>query len=1828
MTHKILNVLFTLALLLSFSLGMAVPPAYAAAAWTAYNDCSGTTGGNTTAYTIPSGTGLLKNYDTGVNTAVTATFTSYNSPTAMTTTGAVCTSGTDAYNTFNGKANMVGVIQYGSTAGWYVDVSFTGLNSAKTYTFATSANRAGGTGGSPTYTTRISKFTISDEDAATNASTSGVTVISNLSVSFCTGENTANGYVARWTGIQPGSDGDFKVRVESAGTVNEAYGPSVFMLQEESTTPTIGFSPSSFTFSATQGGANPSTQSLSISNSGGGTLNWSLSDNATWLSLAPTSGTGAGSSTLTVDITGLSIGTYNASITISATGASNTPQTVPVTLNILPPPPAAPSGLTATAASSSQINLSWTDNSGDETGFRIERKTGASGTYAEIATTSAGVTTYNNSGLSPSTLYYYQVRAYNAGGNSAYSNEASATTPSPYWTAYNDCAWSSGQSNTNITQISINMAGEPPTASGTLIKRADGSTTSVTATTTLSSPHVSGTDFQVTTSGIDAASGTDAYTTFNGNVSTVGVVNGMGATSGWYIDLTLSGLDPAKTYTFAGTTVRNGGYTTRNSTFILSGDDAATNASTSTVTVVNAHTIAFNTGVNTQGNVVRWTGINPGSDGTIVIRARASTTAEISGSIANAYGLSVFMLQEEASSNPTITITGTPLSAFSSAPGTPSSEQSYTVSGSNLTNDIAITAPADFEISKTSGSGFASSLVLSQSGGSVAATTIYVRFNRATEGTSSGNITHASTGATTQNVAVTGTATTPPTAPSGLTATAASSTQINLNWTDNSGNETGFRIERKTGSGGTYAEIATTGAGVNSYNDSSGLSPSTLYYYQVRAYNAGGNSAYSNEASATTQSSPPWTAYNDCAVGTGESTTNITTYSVSSPTSGLLKNYATGADTTVTAAFTISGGPTKVTGNGAECNSGTDAYTTFNGKAGMVGVINYGSTTGWYVDVTFTGLNTAKTYTFATSANRNNSSYSNRISKFTISDVASATNASTSGVTVINNESVSFCTGDNTASGYVARWTGIQPGADGDFTVRAESGGTVNEAYGPGVFMLQEEAATTPTITITGTPLSAFSSAPGTPSAEQSYTVSGSNLTAGITVTAPTDFEISTTSGSGFASSSLVLPQSGGSVTATPIYVRFLRDTEGTSTGNITHTSTGATTQNVAVSGTAGTTPAWTAYNDCAYIDGQTTTNITTYECYTNNTSGLLKNYADGANTPVTMLVNTSGTVESQLTSSYYGAETNSGTDAYTTFHDYVNMVGGERLTPPGYVDVTFSGLDPAKTYTFATTANRANSDYTTRLTKFTLSDEDAATNASTSGVTVNSNLSVSFCTGYNTVNGYVARWTGIQPGSDGDFNVRFEVDSGDYAYGPAVLMLQEESVASTAPVVADIPNQTVAEGGSFATISLDNYVSDVDNTDDQMTWTFSGNTELTVNINASRVATITIPSPTWTGAETITFRATDPGALWDADAATFTVTAGNAAPVVTDIPDQTVAAGGSFATISLDNYVSDVDNTDDQMTWTYTGSSALTVNIVSRVATITIPSPTWTGAETITFRATDPGALWDDDAATFTVTAAVNQAPNQPTLVSPGNGSTGVSTSPTLQVTVSDPDADNLNVTFYGRKAGTGSGEDFRITVIPDSQNESTSYPAVFNSMTQWIANNKSGQNIVFTTHVGDIVNTSTSTTEWTNADTAMDYLDAGNVAYSVGPGNHDMGGLYNNYFGTSRFSGKSWYGGHYGSDNYNNYSLFSAGGMDFILINLQYSSTSAMLDWADALLKANPTRRGIVEQHDLLNLNNTWDNQAPYTALKDNPNLFLMLCGHMHSCFRWRSLSSGIGR
>lgn len=148
-------------------------------------------------------------------------------------------------------------------------------------------------------------------------------------------------------------------------------------------------------------------------------------DSFNWSQIASTS-----ANTVGYHDSGLSAGTtyYHRVRAYNSGGFSAYTETATTTTLSAPSAPLAPSGLTATASTTKpQINLSWTDNSSDEDNFEVLRSTD-NVIFTHLATTSADVVSYTNTGLASSTTYYYQVRAYNAGGYSGVSNTASDTT--------------------------------------------------------------------------------------------------------------------------------------------------------------------------------------------------------------------------------------------------------------------------------------------------------------------------------------------------------------------------------------------------------------------------------------------------------------------------------------------------------------------------------------------------------------------------------------------------------------------------------------------------------------------------------------------------------------------------------------------------------------------------------------------------------------------------------------------------------------------------------------------------------------------------------------------------------------------------------------------------------------------------------------------------------------------------------------------------------------------------------------------------------------------------------------------------------------------------------------------------------------------------------------------------------------------------------------------------------------------------------------------------------------------------------------------------------
>ena len=126
--------------------------------------------------------------------------------------------------------------------------------------------------------------------------------------------------------------------VTGAGATNTPVVIPVTLTVDAPPTPTIGVNPASFSFNGIEGGANPAAQTLGISNTGTGTLNFHISDDAAWLTVTPDVGIAPAGLSVAADITGLTENTYTATITVNGTGATNTPVLIPVTLTIGEPP--------------------------------------------------------------------------------------------------------------------------------------------------------------------------------------------------------------------------------------------------------------------------------------------------------------------------------------------------------------------------------------------------------------------------------------------------------------------------------------------------------------------------------------------------------------------------------------------------------------------------------------------------------------------------------------------------------------------------------------------------------------------------------------------------------------------------------------------------------------------------------------------------------------------------------------------------------------------------------------------------------------------------------------------------------------------------------------------------------------------------------------------------------------------------------------------------------------------------------------------------------------------------------------------------------------------------------------------------------------------------------------------------------------------------------------------------------------------------------------------------------------------------------------------------
>ena len=204
-----------------------------------------------------------------------------------------------------------------------------------------------------------------------------------------------------------------------------------------------------------------------------------------------------------------------------------------------------------------------------------------------------------------------------------------------------------------------------------------------------------------------------------------------------------------------------------------------------------------------------------------------------------------------------------------------------------------------------------------------------------------------------------------------------------------------------------------------------------------------------------------------------------------------------------------------------------------------------------------------------------------------------------------------------------------------------------------------------------------------------------------------------------------------------------------------------------------------------------------------------------------------------------------------------------------------------------------------------------------------------------------------------------------------------------------------------------------------------------------------------------------------------------------------------------------------------------------------------------------------------------------------------------------------------------------FTIVVIPDSQGyrgrATKSTPKstapltnpVFQNHTRWIVENVRAQNIVFVSHVGDIVDINNHD-QWQLAHECLDRLH-GVVPYGLVVGNHDMesngdASLFQRYFPAERFRAFPWYGGCFepartnqaiSGNNVNSYQLFSAGGLDFVHLNLECNAPDDVLAWAGGILTQYAARRALISTHmDLGPLERPKDNDGYFKDPKGRMN------------------------
>lgn len=466
----------------------------------------------------------------------------------------------------------------------------------------------------------------------------------------------------------------------------------------------------------------------------------------------------------------------------------------------------------------------------------------------------------------------------------------------------------------------------------------------------------------------------------------------------------------------------------------------------------------------------------------------------------------------------------------------PSAEQTFTVSGTGLTDDIVLTAPTDYEISVASGTGFTSSITLTQTGGSVAETTIYVRLEAGLPvGTYNGELINiTSTGATGLTVSCSGEVTSPPPpeAPVATDATNVTSSGFSANWNASTG-ATGYNLDVYTIEPAVttdlffseYIEGGSSNKALEIYNGTG--SDVDLSDYTVELYSNGATTPGNTlELTGTLANGEVYVIANSSAavdiLNVADITSTVTSFNGNDALAILKESSASHVDI-----FGCIGEDP-----GSEWASGD--HSTLN-----MTLVRKSSVTGGVTTNPATGFPTLETEWDA---------YPQDTFGYLDSHNAMA---------------ITYVTGyEDLDTGNVTTYpvTGLAAGTTYNYVVRAyntyDTSGDSNE------ISVTTTGGAIPEISVTGEPVFLYNIA-GVPSDEiTEYQLSGTNLSAPIDIVAPTHFEISTTGTEGWEGTLQVPYDFSGT-----IYVRLNSSEVGTHGGDITHNSTGATQATIFVEG-------------------------------------------------------------------------------------------------------------------------------------------------------------------------------------------------------------------------------------------------------------------------------------------------------------------------------------------------------------------------------------------------------------------------------------------------------------------------------------------------------------------------------------------------------------------------------------------------------------------------------------------------------------------------------------